>query len=85
MKLDWPLFDGQATVYHYDEIYPSLENSSDYFLTMDNGVRFKLWKGFVSGLQWTIRYNSTPASGTGSTDNMYLVTLGYVFDTTRKR
>ena len=85
MKLDWPVFDNRMTIYHYDEIYPSLENTSDYFLTMDNGVRFNIWKGFGSGIQVTTRYNSAPASGTGSTDNMYLVTLGYSFDTTRKR
>ena len=85
LKWDWPFLDGRITLYHYDEIYPSLEKFSDYFLTMDSGMRFKIWKGFVSGLQVTTRYNSVPASGTGSTDNMYLVTLGYSFDTTRKR
>ncbi|MEK7301002.1 MAG: DUF481 domain-containing protein, partial [Nitrospirota bacterium] len=67
------------------EFYPSLQNASNYFLTMDNGVRFKIWEGFVSGLQVTTRYNSRPAPGTGDTDNLYLFTLGYSFDTTRKR
>jgi hypothetical protein len=52
---------------------------------MDNGVRFKLFEGFVSGIQVTTRYNSNPAPGTGDTDNLYLLTLGYSFDTTRKR
>ncbi len=85
MKLDWPFLEDRITLYHYDEIYPSLENSSDYFLTMDNGVRFKIWKDFASGIQVTTRYNSNPAPSTGSTDNMYLITLGYSFDTTRKR
>jgi putative salt-induced outer membrane protein YdiY len=85
MKLNWPFFDDRITLYHYDEIFPSLQNTSNYFLTMDNGVRFKIWQGFVSGFQVTTRYNSNPASGTGDTDNMYLMTLGYSFDTTRKR
>ena len=85
MKLNWPLFDDRMTLYHYDEIFPSLQNSSDYFFTMDNGVRFKIWNGFMSGIQVTTRYNSNPASGTGDTDNLYLLTLGYSFDTTRKR
>jgi hypothetical protein len=52
---------------------------------MDNGVRFKIFEGFVSGLQVTTRYNNNPPQGTGDTDNMYLFTLGYSFDTTRKR
>jgi hypothetical protein len=52
---------------------------------MDNDVRFKLFEGFVSNFQVTTRFNSNPAKGTGDTDNLYLMTLGYSFDTTRKR
>lgn len=85
MKWNWPLLDDRITLYHFNEFYPSLQNASNYFLTMDNGVRFKIWEGFVSGLQVTTRYNSRPAPGTGDTDNLYLFTLGYSFDTTRKR
>ena len=85
MKWNWPFFDDRITLYHFNEFFPSLQNSSDYFLTMDNGVRFKIWDGFVSGLQVTTRYNSRPAPGTGDTDNLFLWTLGYNFDTTRKR
>jgi putative salt-induced outer membrane protein YdiY len=85
MKWNWPLLDDRITLYHYNEIFPSLQNSSNFFLTMDNGMRFKIWDGFVSGFQVTTRYNNTPAIGTGDTDNMYLWTLGYNFDTTRKR
>ncbi len=73
------------TFYHYQEFYPLLENTSDYYMTMDNGVRLKLFKGFISSIQVTTRYNSRPAQGTGDTDNLYLMTLGYGFDTTRKR
>lgn len=85
MKWNWPLLDDRITLYHYNEFYPSLQNASNYFLTMDNGVRFKIWEGFVSGIQATTRYNSRPAAGTGDTDNLYLFTLGYSFDTTKKR
>ena len=85
IKLNWPILDDRITFYHYDELYPSLQNTKNYYLTMDNGVRFKIWDGFVSGFQVTTRYNSNPAVGTGDTDNMYLWTLGYGFDTTRKR
>jgi putative salt-induced outer membrane protein YdiY len=85
MKWNWPLWDDRVTLYHFNEIFPSLQNSSDFFLTMDNGVRFKIWNGFASGFQVTTRYNNNPARGTGDTDNLYLATLGYNFDTTRKR
>ena len=75
----------KITLYHYNEFYPSMQNASNYYLTMDNGLRFKIWEGFVSGVQVTTRYNSRPAPGTGDTDNLYLFTLGYSFDTTKKR
>ena len=85
IKLNWPLLDDKVTLYHFSEFYPSLQNTKTYYLTMDNGVRFKIFEGFVSGFQVTTRYNSTPAPGTGDTDNLYLMTVGYSFDTTRKR
>jgi len=85
IKLNWPLFDDRITLYHYSEFYPSLANTKNYYLTMDNGVRLKIIEGFVSSFQVTTRYNSKPAAGTGDTDNLYLMTLGYSFDTTRKR
>ena len=85
VRLNWPVLDESVTFYHFQEFYPSLQNTNSYYLTMDNGVRFKLFEGFVSGIQVTTRYNSTPAQGTGDTDNLYLLTLGYNFDTTKKR
>lgn len=85
IKLNWPLLDDRITLYHFSEFYPSLQNTKNYYLTMDNGVRFKVFEGFVSGFQVTTRFNNNPPRGTGDTDNLYLMTLGYSFDTTRKR
>ena len=85
MKMDWPLFNGLVTLYHYDEIFPSLQNASNFFFTMDNGIRLKIVAGLTSGFQVTTRYNNQPPARTTNTDNLYLFTLGYSFDTTRKR
>lgn len=85
MKWDWPLLDGRVTLYHYNEIFPSVQNASDFFFTMDNGIRAKIIGGLASGFQVTTRYNNRPPAGTGDTDNLYLFTLGYAFDTTRTR
>lgn len=85
VKWNWPINEDAITIYHFSEFFPSLQNMSDVFFTMDNGIRFKIWKGFVSSFQITTRYNSQPAPGTVSTDNLYLITLGYAIDTTRKR
>jgi putative salt-induced outer membrane protein YdiY len=85
VKWNWPFFEDGITIYHFSELFPSVQNTSDVYFTMDNGVRFKIWKGFISSFQVTTRYNSRPAPGTTDTDNLYLITLGYALDTTRKR
>lgn len=85
MKFNWPILDEKVTFYHFDEFFPSLQNFQDYYLTADTGIRFKIFDGFVSSFQWTLRYNSRPALGTTDTDNLYLMSLGYAFDTSRKR
>jgi putative salt-induced outer membrane protein YdiY len=85
IKWNWPFFEDRITLYHFSEIFPSLQNTSDVYLTLDDGVRFKIWEGFISSFQMTTRYNSRPAPGTGDTDNLYLITLGYALDTTRRR
>jgi putative salt-induced outer membrane protein YdiY len=85
MKFNWPLFDDRIALYHYDEIFPSLQDASNFYFTMDNGIRIKLIAGLVSGFQVTTRYNNRPPAGKTDTDNLYFFTLGYAFDTTRKR
>lgn len=84
-KFDWSLFNELVTLHHDSEIFPSLQDLSDFYFTMNNGVRFKIWGGLVSGFQVTTRYNNRPPAGVATTDNMYFLTLGYAFDTTRKR
>lgn len=84
-KFDWSLFNELVMLHHDTEMFPSLQDLSDFYLTMNNSVRFKMWGGLVTGFQVTTRYNSRPAPGTATTDNMYFLTLGYAFDTTRKR
>ncbi|HEU4684468.1 MAG TPA: DUF481 domain-containing protein [Nitrospira sp.] len=85
LKFNWPFLDEKIALYHFHEFFPSLQNTQDYYLTADTGVRFKIIAGFVSGFQWTFRFNSRPAPGTRDTDNLYIWPLGYTFDTARKR
>jgi putative salt-induced outer membrane protein YdiY len=85
MKWDWPLFDGKIALHHDDEMFPSLQNFSEFYFTMNNGVHFKIFGGLTSGFQVTTRYDNRPLAGKTKTDNLYLLTLGYAFDTTRKR
>lgn len=85
LKWNWPIFDEKVTFYHYDEFFPSVQNAKDFYLTSDQGVRFKLFGGLVSGFQLTYRYNNTPPPGIKPSDTLFLWTVGYTFDTSRKR
>ena len=86
VKWNWPLWGGdQVSLYHFQEGFQSLANSKDLYVTADTGLRFKVWGGLVSGFQWTMRYNKNPPPGVSDTDNLYLITLGYSFDTSRKQ
>ena len=65
------LGDDLVSLYHFQEGFQSLANSKDLYLTVDSGLRFKVWGGLVSGLQWTMRYNKNPPPGVSDTDNLY--------------
>ena len=85
IKWNWPILDETVTVYHYDEIFPSLQNTNDFYLTTDQGIRFKILGKLVSGIQVTYRYNNKPPPGVNPSDTMLILTLGYSLDTSRKR
>ncbi len=85
VKFDWPMLDAKMMLYHYEEGFISFKNTKDFYFTADTGLRFKIWGNFMTGFQWTVRYNGIPAPGTTDTDNLYLITLGYSWDTSRKR
>jgi len=85
IKWNWPILDEKVTIYHYDEIFPSLQNTNDFYLTTDQGIRFKIFGKLVSGIQVTYRYNNRPPPGVNPSDTLLVLTLGYSLDTSRKR
>ncbi len=85
LKWNWPILDEKVTFYHYDEFFPSIQNTNDFYLTSDQGVRFKLFEGLVSGFQLTYRYNNNPPPNVKPSDTLFLWTVGYSFDTSRNR
>lgn len=85
LKWNWPILDDRVTFYHSDEIFPSIQNTKDFYLTSDQGIRFKIFGSLVSGFQLTFRYNNVPPPGVRSSDTLLLATIGYSLDTTRKR
>ncbi|WP_447969122.1 DUF481 domain-containing protein [Nitrospira sp. M1] len=74
----WPVLP-TVTLFHQHQGFPSLESSSDYYVTSQQGVRLNIWENFVSSLQVNWRYDNTPSPGFKKTDVLYLLTLGYAF------
>ena len=76
-KWDWGIIPDKVLLYHYDELFPSITNTNDYYVTTDQGLVFNVIKNFVAKLQYTYRYNNSPPPGVKPADSIYLITLGY--------
>jgi putative salt-induced outer membrane protein YdiY len=85
VRWNWPLFKERVLIYHFDEFFPSFQDTNDYYLTTDQGIRLTIFEGFVANFQLTYRYNNSPPAGIKNSDTLYVFTLGYGFDTTAKR
>jgi hypothetical protein len=59
--------------------YPSLENSSDYFLTTTGELRAKITEMFFTHFKVVFDFDSTPAEGKGKTDVKYILGVGASF------
>jgi putative salt-induced outer membrane protein YdiY len=76
-KWDWGIVPDKIALYHYNEFFPSISNTKDFYLTTDQGVVFNIIKNFVMKLQYTYRYNNNPPPGIKPADSIYLITFGY--------
>ncbi|MCA9471061.1 MAG: DUF481 domain-containing protein [Nitrospirales bacterium] len=74
----WPVLP-TVTFFHQHQGFPSLEDTSDFYVITQQGVRVKVWKDFISSLQINWRYDNTPSPGNKKSDFLYLLTLGYNF------
>ncbi len=75
----WPVLP-TVTLFHQHQGFPSLESTSDYYITSQQGIRLNMWENFISSFQVNWRYDNTPAPGTKKSDFLYLLTLGYSFE-----
>ena len=75
----WPVLP-TVTLFHQHQGFPSLEDSSDYYITSQQGVRLHMWENFISSFQVNWRYDNTPSPGFKKSDYLYLLTLGYAFE-----
>lgn len=60
------------------EAFPSLD-FSEFNGTLDSRVRVSLTDKMFAQVQWIARYNNNAPPGTGSTDNLWILSLGWEF------
>lgn len=77
VKWDWGIIPEKVAVYHYNEFFPSITDTADFYLTTDQGLMFNVIENFVAKIQYTYRYNNRPPTGVKPADSIYLITLGY--------
>lgn len=61
------------------EIFPSLEDSSDLFITLDTRGKVALTEKMFGQLQWKWTYDNTPAGNLSRTNDLYALTIGWSF------
>lgn len=67
-------------LFHTLEYIPSFEDfRGDYLLNIDAGARLTVWKGLFAELRYEYRFDATPASGRGRTDQRYILGAGWAF------
>ncbi len=75
---DWPIVDG-LTLFHRHQGFPSVEDTSDFYINSIQGFRFGLWKGLNLSIQINYKYDNSPPAGSDSGDVKGLVTIGYAY------
>lgn len=68
------------TLFHEHQGFPSLDKTSDWSVTSQQGLRMNTWKDFNITFQINWRYDNSPAPGTQKADTHYILSLGYAFD-----
>lgn len=59
--------------------YPSIHDTEDYLIQTDAELRYHLTEKLFSSFRIEIDYDSTPAENSDTTDQRYLVGLGWTF------
>jgi len=68
-----------ATLNHFGEVFPSLEESDDVYGRADTSVDLKVSDRMNARAQWIFTWDNTPAAGQERVDDLYLLTLGWTF------
>ena len=80
VNYDQYLFKKFMQLFHKQNGYVSLEDSNDWFLKTQTGVRFPLYKGLTATVQYNYDYDNQPsAAASEKWDSQFVFLLGYQF------
>ena len=80
VQYDQLFFNKSLQLFHSNNGYISLEQGSNWLINTRQGLRFPLYKGFVTTLQYNYDYNNDPSPDSVSKwDSAFLFLLGYHF------
>lgn len=61
------------------ELFPSLEDSADFFGKSDTRVKMTLTESMFSQLQWVWNFDNSPADGKEESDHLFVLGIGWSF------
>ena len=80
VQYDQFFFNKLVQLFHSNNGYISLEQGSNWLINTRQGLRFPLYKGLVTTLQYNYDYNNNPSPDSVSKwDSTFLFLLGYQF------
>ena len=68
-----------TTFNHSGELFPSLEDKQDVYGRTDTSFDVKLTEKMNARAQWLFTWDNTPAAGQDRIDNLYLLSVGWLF------
>jgi len=79
VNVHWPVLPN-LTVFHQYQGFPSLEKTSDWSVTSQQGIRMNVWENFLTTFQINWWYDNSPSPGNKKADTQYILSLGYAFE-----
>ena len=81
IQYDQYFFSKFVQLFHSNNGYISLDDASSWLINTRQGLRFPLYKGFVTTLQYNYDYNNNPSpSAISKWDSKFMLLLGYQFN-----
>jgi len=77
LNYDRYFLDKTFQLFHFHELFVSLENSDDMFLRSKTGVRIPLKKNFLACFQVNFDWDNVPAPDKVRKDTNYIFSFGY--------